>query len=510
VAGRSRSDGEGRRIVRCAGRMAGFRPADGNSTDHEGFDTMATLGIIVGNRGFFPDHLCASGRRQILQVLEQLGIAAVILPEEATKLGAVETMEDAERCADLFRRHADRIDGILVTLPNFGDERGVADTIRWSGLSVPVLVHAFADDPHAMTVQYRRDSFCGKISVCNNLRQYGIPFTLTRRHTTAPEDESFRHDLADFAAVCRIVKGLRSLRIGALGARPAAFNTVRFSEKLLERSGISVETLDLYELFGRVGALRDDDPVVAAKLAAIRAYVDSAHVPPAALLKMAKFGAAVDDWMKRTRLQATAIQCWTAIEEFFGVVPCTLMSMMSDALMCSACEVDVMGAVAMYALARASGRPSALVDWNNNYGDEPDKGVVFHCSNLPKDIFRREGEGAPAMDYQQIIAGTVGQANAYGTVVGRVQASPFTYLRVGTDDAAGRIRAYVGEGEFTDDPLNTFGGYGVVRIPDYQKLLAHICRNGYEHHVAVNPARVAAAVHEALSVYLGWEVYHHA
>jgi L-fucose isomerase-like protein len=138
--------------------------------------------------------------------------------------------------------------------------------------------------------------------------------------------------------------------------------------------------------------------------------------------------------------------------------------------------------------------------------------VIFHCSNLPKDLFIEESisvEDAPKMDYQAIIAGTVGKDNTYGTVVGRVKPAAFTYLRASTDDGSGRIRAYIGEGELTDDPLKTFGGYGVVKIREFQKLLRYICENGFEHHVAINPTRVAAGVKEALSKYLGWEVYHH-
>jgi len=471
---------------------------------------MGTLGVIIGNRGFFPDRLCDSGRKEILRALGNSGIEAVILPETARKFGSVESMEDAQQCADLFRQNADRVDGILVTLPNFGDERAVANAIRWSGLEVPVLVQAFNDDPKSMTIRDRRDSFCGKMSVCNNLRQYGIPFTLTRLHTVNPDNRSFEQDLADFMVTCRVLKGLKNLRIGALGSRPPNFTTVRYSEKLLERAGISVETLDLYELFGWVDKMKDGDAPVQAKLTEINNYVTTQHVPQAALMKMAKFGVAVDAWMKQTRLDATAVQCWTAMEEFFGVVPCTVMSMMSNMLVSSACETDIMGTVAMVAMAKGSGKPSALVDWNNNYGDDPDKGVIFHCSNLPKDLFVNTGKSKPAMDYQAIIAGTVGKENTYGTVVGRVKASPFTYLRVSTDDAGGRIRAYIGEGALTNDPLSTFGGYGVVKIPNFQKLLAHICENGFEHHVAVNPSSVALGVKEALTKYLGWEVYHHA
>jgi L-fucose isomerase-like protein len=468
-----------------------------------------TLGLVVGNRGFFPAELCESGRAAVLGALEKAGFKIVALSPKATKFGSIESFDDAKKCAELFDANRRQIDGIVVTLPNFGDERAIANALRWSGLRVPVLIHAFPDEPNKMRMGNRRDSFCGKMSVCNNLRQYGIPFTLTRLHTCSPTSKSFAQDLSDFAVTCRVLRALKGLRIGALGTRPAAFNTVRYSEKLLEAVGVSIETLDLYELLGWVNKMSDTDRAVKAKLAAISEYVSTQNVPPAGLLKMAKFGVAVDGWMKRAHLNATAMQCWTAIEEFFGVVPCTVMSMMSNALASSACEVDVMGCVAMVTLAQASGRPSALVDWNNNYADDPDKGVVFHCSNLPKDIFADAGEGKPKMDWHEIIAGTVGKENTYGTVVGRVKPAPLTYLRCTTDDAAGNIRAYVGEGEFTDDPLKSFGGYGVVRIPNFQKLLAHICDNGFEHHVAVNPTHVAAGVKEALAKYLGWDVYLH-
>jgi L-fucose isomerase-like protein len=463
-----------------------------------------TLGLIVGNRGFFPDALCREGRERSVKALKKAGYGVVALTPKDTKSGSVETREDARKCADLFRRRADRIDGVVVTLPNFGDERGVADTLRMAGLKVPVLVHAFPDDAKRMTIRHRRDSFCGKMSVCNNLSQYKIPCSLTTLHTVAPESASFREDLARFGACCRVVRGLDGVRIGAIGARPAAFNTVRYSEKLLEETGISVETIDLFELFGRVERLKENTPAVRAKLKAITGYVNCSGVPKASLVKMAKLGVVIDEWVADQDLAATAVQCWTAMEEFFGVVPCTIMSMLSDSLNPSACEVDIPGAVSMLALRLASGTPSALLDWNNNYGDDPDACVLFHCSNLPKSVFREV-----KMDYQEIIAGTVGKKNAYGTCAGPIATGPFTYLRVSTDDAFGGIRAYLGEGEITDDPIETFGGYGVARIPGLQDLLRFICENGFEHHVAMNQSTVARGVHEALDRYLSWDVYFH-
>ena len=462
------------------------------------------MGVIVGNRGFFPDHLAKSGREEMINALGRAGMEVVVLDVQQSKHGAVETHEEAKRCAALFRSHSDLLDGIVVTLPNFGDERAVADTLRLSRLQVPVLIQATPDTPAKMNIAFRRDSFCGKMSVCNNLRQYGIPYSLTALHTVSPDSDEFRKDLEWFGAVCRVVNGLKNLRIGSIGARPAAFNTVRYSEKVLEANGISVETLDLSEVLGRIQRMKDADDAAQSKLATIQKYVTTSGVPAPALLKMAKLGAVIDQWMQAADLQISAVQCWTSIEENLGVVPCTVMSMMSNELMSSACEVDICGVLGMHVLQLASSSPSALLDWNNNYGSDPDKAVCFHCSNLPKHFF-----ADVKMDFQEIIAGTVGKDNTFGTCVGRVRPSPMTFARFSTDDTAGVIRGYAGEGRFTDDPLNTFGGAGVVHIPRMQQLLHYICANGFEHHVAANLSTVAASVQEAATRYLGWEMYWH-
>ena len=464
-----------------------------------------TMGVVVGNRGFFPSHLATSGRLEMIAALEAAGVKPIILTPEETAHGAVETYEDAKKCAALFRKHAAEIDGIIITLPNFGEERGLADTLRLADLRVPVLIQATPDHAGKMGIAFRRDSFCGKMSICNNLRQYGIPYTLTTLHTETPDSKEFAADLKDVSATCRVVRGMKNVRIGAIGARPTAFNTVRYSEKLLERSGITVETLDLSEVMGRIGRMKDTDDAAQAKLAAIRKYIPVGQTPEAALVKMAKLGAVIDDWMAKSELTVSAVQCWTSIEEFLGIVPCTVMSMMSESLIPSACEVDVLGTVSMYALTLASETPSALLDWNNNYGDDPNKAVCFHCSNLPKHFFKQ----GVKMDYQLIIAGTVGKENTHGTLDGTVKAGAMSFARFSTDDFAGKITGYVGEGRFTDDPLNTFGGAGVVEIPKMQELLRYICVNGFEHHVAANFATVAGPVEEAASKYLGWAMHRH-
>jgi len=464
----------------------------------------ATLAIIIGNRDFFPDRLVSEARKDILALCQSLDVEPLLLAEGDSKLGAVETWQHARACADLFRRERDRIDGILITLPNFGDEKGVADTIKLSALNVPVLVQAYPDDLAQLHVERRRDAFCGKISVCNNLRQYGMSYSLTDRHTIAIASDEFRTELLKFLGVCRVVKGLRRARIGAIGARPNAFNTTRYSEKLLEASGISVSTLDLSEVLEGARKLSDDDARVKAKLSEIGGYASAPGVPNPSLLLMAKFGVIVLEWMTRLDLDASAIQCWSSLQQNYGVNCCTIMSMMSEKLMPSACEVDVAGTVAMYALQLASGKPSALVDWNNNYGDDPNKCVFFHCGNWAK-AFLPDIEIGTA----PILGSILGEKNTYGALAGRTPSGPVTFARVSTDDREGRMAAYVGEGRFTDDPLKTFGTRAVVEVPELQALMRLICRRGFEHHAAMNASHSAGVLVEAFEQYLGWDVYHH-
>lgn len=463
-----------------------------------------TLGVIFGNRDFFPDELITEARADIQTLFAEFGIRGIWLGEQDSKLGSVETYADARKCADLFQTHRREIDGILVCLPNFGDEKAVADTLKLAELNVPVLVQAYPDDLDGFNVERRRDAFCGKISVCNNLRQYSFSYSLTDLHTSHPLSAGFRQDLQNFMDVCRVVNGLRNARLGAVGARPNAFNTTRYSEKLLQSVGISVQTVDLSELLGASNRLKDDDIAVKDRLESIHAYLPSDGVPSPSLLRMAKFGVVLTRWMEQLDIQATALQCWNSIQKNYGINVCTLMSMMSDQLMPSGCEVDITGVASMYALQLATNQPAALVDWNNNYAGDPNKCVLFHCGNFAKSFYKEA-----RIAYADILATTLGQENTYGAIAGRVPAGAMSFARLSTDDVNGRICAYCGDGEFTDDPLDTFGSRAVVEVPDLQKLLRYICRNGFEHHAAMAAAPSSAILAEAFETYFGWDVYRH-
>ena len=465
-----------------------------------------TFGVIVGTRGFFNPKLAQEGRVQLERQLKKLGYALVILPAEATEHGAIETYAHAKKCAQLFQSHREDIDGVIVVLPNFGDELGVVQTLDLARLDVPVLVQACNDRLDSLGVSGRRDAFCGKISVCNNLVQYGIPFTDTAEHTCDIDSKVFARDLDFFARVCRVVRGLRTARIGAIGARPAAFQTVRFSEKLLQDSGITVVPVDLSDIFARAHTLDDKAASVKQKVSEIRAYgTIPAKISRELVSRQARLSVAIDQWMAENECDASAVQCWTSVQKNYGCATCLSMSLMGENRMPSACEVDVSGAVSMYALLLASGQIPGFLDWNNNYGLEKDKCVCTHCSNFPKAFMGRDIEISPL----DLLGETLGKANCFGAIKGHVAAGDMTFFRISTDDRMGTIKAYLGEGQFTDDPFDMDGGIAVCKVERLRDLLAHICSNGFEHHVAMTRTCCADVLEEALPKYLGWDLYRH-
>ncbi len=465
-----------------------------------------TFGLIVAARNIFNAQLAKEGRKQLLTMLDKLGFEYVILPESATANGAVETLCDAKQCAHLFKQNEEEIDGVIVALPNFGDELGVVQTLDIAKMDVPVMVQAGNDRLDKVDVKSRRDAFCGKLSVCNNLYQYGIPFTDTSEHTCDIDSKLFENDLDYFARICRVVKGLKNARVGAIGARPAAFQTVRFSEKLLQASGITVVPVDLSEIISRADKLDGQAKKVQERLSQIKDYGNvPGYVDEKNILKQARLSIVIDDWMDENELDASAIQCWTSIQDNFGCAACLSMSMMGERLMPSACEMDVAGAVSMYALLLASGNIPGFLDWNNNYGNEKNKCVCTHCSNFPKSFMGSEVE----ISNLDILGETIGRDKCFGAIKGHVAAGPMTFFRISTDDSKGQIKCYLGEGEFTDDLFEMDGGIAVCEVPHLRELLAYLCQNGFEHHVAMTRTHCAKVLREAISKYMKWSLYCH-
>jgi L-fucose isomerase-like protein len=466
------------------------------------------FGVIIGTRAYFNSELAKDVKKQLLKVLDEQGYEYIILPEDATPTGAssIETIEDGIKNAELFRAHRDEIDGIIVSLPNFGYEIGIINTIARAELNVPVLVQACDDENDKVDLDSRRDAFCGKISVCNNLYQYGIPFSLTSLHTYSIYSDLLVKDINKFAGICRVVNTLRHCRIGQIGTRPLGFNTCRASEKLLQRSGITVVPADLSELIFAAQKIEDNDPALIQKLKDIHDYAKVPEAYEDKLRTQAKFGVAVEQWVKDNKVDALALQCWDSLEQNYGCAPCITMAMLGDMGVPCACETDIAGAVSMLALHLASGEAAALADWNNNFAEDRNKCVCTHCGNFPRGFI---GNSDLNLTPLGVLGRTLGKVRTFGAIDAKVSEGDFTFFRISTDDAAGKIRAYVGEGEITNEPYGMDGCIAVTKVDNLQKLMKHICRNGFEHHVALVRTDVADILQDAIENYLGWDLYVH-
>lgn len=463
--------------------------------------------MIIGTRAYFNSALAKDVRKQLLKTIEEQGYDYVILPEDATPTGSssIETREDGIKCAELFRQNRDKIDGIIVSLPNFGFEIGIINAISIADLNVPVLVQACDDENDKVDLDSRRDAFCGKISVCNNLYQYGIPFTDTTLHTYSIYSDLLAKDINRFAAVCRVVNGLRHARIGAIGTRPAGFQTVRASEKILQATGITVVPVDLSEILGAARKIEDADAELVQKIEEIKKYARVPQQYSEKLMLQAKFGVAVERWMNANAIDAVAIQCWDSLEQNYGCAACVTMSMLGEKLIPAACEVDIAGAVSMYALTLASQHQSALLDWNNNFAEDRNKCVCTHCGNFPKSFIMNDIE----LGTLGVLGRTLGKVHTFGAVYGKVKQGDFTFFRISTDDTKGCIKSYLGEGTITDDPYGMDGCIAVTKVDNLQTLMKYICKNGFEHHVAMCRGNVKDILQEAIESYLGWNLYVH-
>ena len=464
-----------------------------------------TFGVIIATRNIFNFKLAVEARQKVLKKLDSMSFGYVILPEDETPTGNIEGYADAVKCGALFKKNSDIIDGIIVVLPNFGDELGVVNSIKLSGLNVPVLVQACDDDNDKVDVKSRRDAFCGKLSVCNNFYQYGIKFTDTIYHTYSLDSDEFTKDLVKFAAICRVVKGLTNLRVGAIGTRPIGFQTMRYSEKLLQKYGITIVPVDMSEIIAAANKIDENDPAVKEKVDAIQMYGACGIASKGKIAHQARFGLAVENWINDNDIDISALQCWESIEKNYGCAACVTMSMMGEKLMPSACEVDVAGTISMYALALAAKTPSAILDWNNNFGHDRNKVVATHCSNYPKSFFQSEIE----IGSLDVLGTVLGSEDTFGAVKGKVAGGDMTYFRISTDDNKGIVKSYLGEGKITDDPYGMDGGIAVCEIPNLQNLMKFMCKNGFEHHVAMVREHVSEVLDEAIGNYLGWELYRH-
>ncbi len=459
-----------------------------------------TFALFFGNRGFMPAELIKGARVDMVKAVTDAGYDYIIMDEDATRYGAVETRDEGRAYAAWLKSHEGEYDGVILCMPIFIDENGAVAALQDCG--VPVLMQAYPDTIGKMDFQHRRDAYCGKFSVTDVFYQYKLPFTVMKPHVVDPLTPAFRQNLEDFAAICRVVKGMRRFNLGCIGARTTAFKTTRFDELTLQRYGINVESFDLSELVFEVGKLADDDPKVIAKKERLWNYSNFTKVPEQNFNTLAKISCVIDWYIETYHLDAITLRCWNEMETILRVCPCVLISELNDRGIVCSCEVDLCSAITMRAMALASGKATACLDWNNNYGDEENKVILFHCGPVAQSLMTQKGD---VTEHKMFAKGDPG--SGWGSNEGRIRPFPFTYSNCMTED--GKLKIYVSHGEFTGEPIEDafFGCGGVAEIPDLQNKLLRLAKNGYKHHTTVGVGHMKEILTEAFETYLGYEVF---
>jgi L-fucose isomerase-like protein len=460
----------------------------------------SSFALFFGNRGFFPESLIVEARKEVSETLKKLGYDNLMMESNLTRFGAVESPEEGQKYAKFLNDNRSKFDGVILCLPNFGDETGAVSALQ--DAKVPIYILAYPDELDRMNFNQRRDAFCGKLSIMDVFYQYQLAYTVFPPHTVHPFSKEFELQIDTFDKVCKIVNGMKRTTVGAIGARTTAFKTVRYDELALQKYGITTEVLDLSEIFSRVRKLDIASTAAKEKAERLRNYTNFKKVPEKSFENLVRFGVVIDEIIAEYKLNTLALRCWLEMEKEFGVAPCVLLSEINDRGFPAACELDICNAITMYALNLASGKPSTCLDWNNNYGEDPDKCILFHCGPVPQSLMTAKGE---VIDHP-MFAKSLGAGYGFGCNVGRIAPNKLTFASSKTQD--GKLYVYMGEGEFTSDPIQEgfFGCGGVARIDRLQEKLYKIGYNGYRHHVSVTPGLVANALREACTRYLGYEI----
>lgn len=455
--------------------------------------------LFFGNRGFMPAELIKGAREDMKKAVTDAGYEYLIMDEEATRYGAVETRDEGRLYAKWLKSHEGEYDGVILCQPIFIDENGAITALQDAG--VPILMQAYPDEIGKMDFAHRRDAFCGKFSVTDVFEQYRVPYTVMKPHVVHPLSEAFAQNLKDFAAICRVVKGMRRFNIGCIGARTTAFKTVRFDEVTMQRYGINVESFDLSELFELVRSKKDTDEAVVLKKKTLENYTDFTAVPEDKKNTLAKISVVIDEYIEQYHLDAIALRCWNEMETYLRVCPCVLISELNDRGITASCEIDMCSAITMRALALATEGPAACLDWNNNYGEDENKVILFHCGSAAQKLMKEKGK---VTSHKMFDKGDPG--SGWGTNEGRLAAFPMTFSNCKTED--GKITIYCSEGQFTDDPIEEayFGCAGVAEIAELQDKLIRLARGGFKHHTTVANGHVKHILEEAFRYYLHYDV----
>ena len=371
---------------------------------------VQTFALYFGNRGLFPEALIASAREEIATAVEKAGFAYLMPPADMTRCGAVETKDEGLTYAAWLKSHEGEYDGIIMSLPNFSDKHGAVAAV--ANATKPIIIQAYPDEVGKAGLELRRDAYSGKLSICDMLQRHGIPFTVMEPHVVHPSALEFDQNLKDFAAVCRVVNGIRHLTIGVIGAKTAKSKPIRYDEITLQKHGITCKIYDLSELLGRVEQMTDDARI-AERMKRFANYTDFSRLSKDKARITVRVSLAIDDIMQDHHLDCITLHCEEEMHSMMGISAHMILNELNDRGIAASREIDPSFAINFTAMRLAS----KDFEENHSHSAGESKVTLFHCGPVTPSFVISKGA---VTDHRAFAKGhTAGVLRmAFGTYLG--------------------------------------------------------------------------------------------
>ncbi len=462
------------------------------------------LGIVAVSRDCFPSSLSRSRRDKVSAACTALGlsvfVADTIVENEKDALKALEELKGAD------------VNALVVYLGNFGPEG--PETMLAQKFGGPCMYAAAAEEAGESLITNRGDAYCGMLNASYNLGLRRLAPWIPENPVGTPVEVAAL--IADFEKIARILLGVRNLKIFGFGPRPFDFLAFNAPIRPLFDLGVEIQEnseLDLFESFNK----HAKDPRIPGVIEDMAAELGAGNLYPAILEKLAQYELTLLDWYEANRGASSfavfANKCWPAFQTMFGFVPCYVNSRLAARGIPVACETDIYGALTEYILACATQEAVTLLDINNTVPSDmveknraalgaykpSDLFMGFHCGNTPMGCLKNG-----AMKYQLIMKRLLepdSEPNvSRGTLEGTLKAGKATMFRL-QSTAEGQLTSYIAQGDVLDMDPESFGGIGVIAIPEMSRFYRHVLvAKRYPHHAGLAFAHVGRVVFAALGM----------
>lgn len=380
------------------------------------------------------------------------------------------------------------VDAMFAPHCNFGTEAAVAKLGKIMGK--PLLLWGPRDDAPLENGIRTRDTQCGLFATSKILRRFGVPFTYITN--SGLNGKIFERGFKNFLGAVSVKKTLNNLRIGMISTRPGDFWTVMANEgELLEKFGIEIVPLSLTEVITASRSfLKEKNRELKEFVEDVRVKkIDYTAVGEENLRKIGGLKIAMQKWMEAEDLSATAIQCWTALPEEYGIVPCFANSVLTDERMPVVCETDIHGAVtaAILQAANLGKTPIFFSDLTIRHPENDNAELLWHCGPFPYSL---KAEDSPASIERHAIM----EGHYPGVASWKIRGGDITVARFDGDN--GKYSLLMGQGHGVDGPM-TQGTYVWFGVKDWPLWEEKLIRGPYVHHVAGIHGKFASVLYEA-------------